>query len=132
MSTIGRVNNAFASAHDRTRVHCVRIYPGESRRLLVSFNSVIPKGERIIKATFRQVSACSVAMADPQLERAGRAASVQLTAAYRGCQPIKVTVQTDAGNAYVLMAVAEVKGGPWFGDEETAAGPTELTVTDTP
>lgn len=126
---IGRVTNAFASAHDRSRVHCARVYPNEARRLVVSFNGLMPKGELIVSAVFRQVAACSVAMADAQIADDQRSVSLKVTAAYRGSTTIKTQVTTDQGNTYNLLTMVEVLSGPWFGDENTAAGPTELSVS---
>lgn len=127
--SIGRVTSPYGSAHDRSRIHCARLYPNESRTLRVSFNGVMPKGELITSAEFRQVVACSVAMSDLAISDDQRECSVRITASYRGAQTIKTQVTTDQGNTYNLLAVVEVLSGPWFGDENTAAGPTVLSVS---
>jgi hypothetical protein len=124
---LGRVSRAYVSAHTRTRIHSMRLYPNEKRCLVADFNGAIPPSRSIVQAQWRMEVASSVGMSAPTI--AGRAAQVMIQAAYRGCVGMKCQVTLDNGEVYNQLFVVEVMPGPYFGDENTVAGPTILTVT---
>ena len=129
---IGRVSNAYASAHDRTRVHATRLYPREQRRLVTNFNGLMPEGELIESAQWDMVVASSVNMSDPQIADDQRSVSCLIQACYRGVITIRCQVTTDVGNIYNMLHKVSVYSGPWFGDENTATGPIQISTSVSP
>lgn len=127
---IGRVSHAYASAHDRTRVHSTRLYPREKRALVADFNGAIPRERTIVQAEWRMEVVCAAAMSNASIAADQRSSQVMLQACYRGYTSIRCQVTLDNGEIYNQQFVIEVLAGPYFGDENTAAGPQVLTVTE--
>lgn len=124
---IGRVSRAYVSAHDRTRVHSTRLYPREKRCLVANFNGAIPAGRTIVTATWEMEVASSVSIASPSI--VGRTAQVMIQACYRGMVGMRCQVVLDNGEIYNQLFVVQVLDGPYFGDEATAPGPTQVSVS---
>lgn len=122
---IGRVTRAYVSAYSRSRVHSSRLYPNEKRCLVANFNGAIPKGRRIVRAEWRMETAYAVAMSSPGIDK-GREATVVIEAAARGDAAIRCQVTLENGEVYNQLFAVEVLAGPWFGTENTSAGPLVL------
>lgn len=124
---LGRVTRAYVSAYNRTRVHQARLYPREKRCLIADFNGALPVGRTIVSATWNMEVAYAVAMSAATID--GREARVMIEAVYRGRVDMRCHVTLDNGEVYNQLFAVQVLPGPWFGDENTVAGPTQLTVT---
>lgn len=124
---LGRETRAFVSGYNRSRVHQSRLYPREKRCLVADFNGALPAARSIVSATWNMEVACSVAMSDASIE--GRAARVTIEAVFRGWADLRCQVTLDNGEVYNQQFTVRVLDGPWFGDETTVAGPTQLTAT---
>lgn len=124
---LGRETRAFVSGYTRSRVHQSRLYPREKRCLVADFNGAIPAGRTITSATWNMEVACSIAMSDASID--GRAARVMIEAVFRGWSSMRCQVTLDNGEVYNQQFQVHVLDGPWFGDETSIAGPTQLTVS---
>lgn len=129
---IGRVTNAYASAHDQTRVHAVRLYPRALRTLKTHFNGILMPEELITYAQWDMVVASSVNISNPTISDDQKSASCTLQACYRGVITLRCQVTTDQSNVYNMLHQVSVYSGPWYGDEATATGPIQISVTYTP
>lgn len=124
---LGRQTRAFVSGYTRSRVHQSRLYPREKRCLVADFNGAIPAVRTIASATWNMEVACSIAMSSASID--GRAARVMVESVFRGWADLRCQVTLDNGEVYNQLFVIQVLDGPWFGDEISTAGPTQLTVT---
>lgn len=123
---IGRATRAYVSAHNRTRVHAVRLYPREKRCLVADFNGALPAVRSITSAVWDVDPAVAVAIADAAIS--DREAQVTVTAVWRGCDAIRCEVTLDSGEVYNQLFQVAVLDGPCFGDASGPTGPTRLTA----
>lgn len=126
---IGRVSRAYVSAHDRTRVHHVRLRPQEKHRLIADFNGALPAQRTIVSAVWQMETASAIGMGAASILDGGRAAQVLIEAVERG-QHVYMRCQAtlDSGEVYTQVFRVDVLDGPVFGDAG-AIGPTRLTAT---
>lgn len=126
MAEIGRASTAMVSAHNRTRVSAVRLFPREKRQCLANFNGTFDKARTISAATWMLDVAVSVAMSDAAIT--GRSSSVMIEACYPGTVGLRCQVTLDNGEVYNQQFVVQVLWGPNYGDQTMPAGPTSLSV----
>lgn len=124
---IGQVSRAYASAHERTRVHVVRMGRSEKRALIANFNGAIPVGATIASATWRASGGAMTSMASASVT--GRQTQVTITAGGSGRSTIRCDVTLSTGEVYTQAFRIEVRGEPWFSGETVPVnGPTMITV----
>lgn len=124
---LGRQTRAFVSGYNRSRVHQSRLYPREKRCLVADFNGALPTGRTIVSATWNMEVPYCVGMSSATI--ADREARVMVEAVFRGWANMRCQVTLDNGEVYNQLFVVQVLAGPWFGDEITVAGPSQITVT---
>lgn len=125
---IGRVSRVPVSAHNRTRVASVRLFPGERRCLVANFNGAIAPGRTIVRADWQAEGTWSVSLADAAIIAVGRQAKAMLSAHSCGETTIQVTVTLDNGEVYNQLFVAEVYYQP-FEPASLPVGSASLSVT---
>lgn len=109
---LGRVSRIFVSAHDRTRVHNVRVTQGERRCLVVEYRGAIPPGRTIAQVRWDQAGS-GVGLSGGSI--VGTAAQVTMDAGSPTFSPIRCTAVFDNGEAYTQVIMVEVVPGPSWG-----------------
>lgn len=125
MAEIGRASTAMVSAHNRTRVSAVRLFPREKRKCLANFNGTFDKVRTIASAEWTMEVADCIAMSDAAIT--GRSTSVMVQASIPGTVALRCQVTLDNGEIYNQLFAVSVLCGPYFGDV-LAVGPASLTV----
>lgn len=123
---IGPVSKADVSAFNRTRLHSVRVLPGEKRCLVANFNGAVTPARTIATAEWRMESNVVASMANGQLLSPYRETEVTVTAHLPGVAPIECRATFDNGEVYVQRFMVEVMNG-WLLDTPAPSG--QLTIT---
>lgn len=123
---IGPVSKADVSAFNRTRLHSVRVLPGEKRCLVANFNGAVPPARTIATAEWRMESNVVASMANGQLLSPYRETEVTVTAHLPGVAPLECRATFDNGEVYVQRFMVEVMNG-WLLDTPAPSG--QLTIT---
>ena len=125
---IGRVSRAFVSAHNRTRIHGVKVREGEKRCLIANFNGAVPASRAIVKAVWRLQSTACVSMSGGQITDAGRSTEVLLAAHLGGVVAINCEATFDNGEVYVQVFVVQVARAAVSPASQLPTGAQEVTV----
>ena len=126
---LGRATRCYVSGFQRDRIHEASLVRGESRCLIADFNGALPKGQLIVKATWRCWNGIVGVMSNARIKDDQRETAIDLLAALPGGGMVKCEVTNDHGDACTQLFRILVRGGYWFeGEQGPAQGPSTLTV----
>lgn len=126
---IGQVSRANVSAHNRTRMHSVKVRPGEKRCLVANFNGAVPASRTITQAVWRMDSTYSASLSGGAITSGGRVTEVLVSAHEYGCEAIECTATFDNGEQYVQVFVVEVFAPTMSPSSNLPTGASSITVT---
>lgn len=126
---IGPVSKANASAFNRTRVHSVRVLPGEKRCMVANFGGAVPASRTIASAVWQMESNAVASMANGQLLSPYRETEVTVTAHWPGVAPIECRATFDNGEVYVQRFMVEVLHGGWYFDTPAPSGALQISLS---
>lgn len=124
---IGRVSQAYASAHNRTRVQLVRVRSGEKRCIIANFNGAIPAGRKIVKADWYLEDAYSAVLSGGAITGEGRKTEVIVSTMNCGTTGVECAATFDNGEVYIQSFVIEVWESPYIAPH--SAGQQQITIT---
>lgn len=105
---IGQVSRANVSAHNRTRMHGVKVRPGEKRCLVANFNGAVPPGRTIVRAVWRMDTTFVASLSGGAITHDGRATECLVSAHYCGCEAVECAATFDNGEVYVQVFAIQV------------------------
>lgn len=125
---VGRATALYPSAEVRQQVGQVRLLRGEQRCLCIDWRALIAPARTIAQVTWRVMLPYVATLSGGSI--GGTQTCIMLRANYLGQVPLKAIVQTDNGEQYVYLIVADVLDSPWFVQDTIAdSGVTQIVVT---
>lgn len=125
---IGQVSRANVSAHNRTRMHSVKVRPGEKRCLVANFNGAVPAARTIAKAVWRMDSTYSASLSGGQITHDDRVTEVIVSAHEWGDTAVECAATLDNGEVYVQVFVVEVARASVSPSAQLPTGSQQITV----